>query len=622
MNYSTSRNLSLSLLLAIALSACGSGGGGGGGGGGSGGGGAPLAPTGAAAAGRDGNNLVSWTSFLPSSGVTSYNVYWSTTTGVNKTNGTRIAFATNPWAHTGLANNGTVYYYVVTSVSVNGESVVSTQVNAMPAAAAVVADPLYADQWHLLNTGILGGVSGEDINVVPAWATVKGSNIRIAVVDDGLEIGHEDLASNVAATGLSYNYLNGGSDPTGGEHGTAVAGIAAARDLNGLGVRGAAPRANMVGYNFLQNGTVSNSADAATRGSPNVHVNTNSWGPADGLGTLDASSATWRAAINSGLTSGRGGLGTIYTWAAGNGAPVDNSNYDGFANNRGVIAVTAVHHNGVRSSYAESGANVWISSPGGEFCNTRTITTTDRTGGSAGYNLTGTLGDYGDVDYAYGNRSYTRCMNGTSAATPGVAGVIALILEANPNLGWRYVRLILAQSARKNDVADSAGWTLSTTTPPYNFNHKYGFGVIDAQAAVALATTWTNVGPESAFTTPIATSGLAIPDNNTTGVFNTINVVRSGITNIEFIEITFSAKDHTYPGDLEITLTRPTGTFSRLAERHRCADNVCTAYDAWVFGSARHLGEGADGDWTLTVRDLNPGGTGTFQSWDLKFYGR
>lgn len=611
----TSRLLFSALWIVLTLSACG----------GRGGGAAPTplaAPASVSATAGDGNNVISWTAV---SGATSYNIYWSTTAGVNKANGTKITFAVSPRVHSGLAN-GTAYYYVVTTVSATGESVESAQVNATPIAGA---DPLYTDQWHLKNTGQTGatgvaGTAGQDLNVEPVWLAAtprKGTGVRIAVVDDGLEIAHEDLTANVAA-GLSWDYVGSDTDPDSGTHahGTSVAGIAAARDLNGLGGRGVAPRANMVGYNLLQAFTTINEADAMTRGSPNVHISTNSWGPPDGLGTLDAPDSTWRAAINTGLTNGRVGLGTIYTWAAGNGGTVisgcptgcDNSNYDGYANNRGVIAVAAVNDRGIKSSYSESGANLWVSAPGGEFCSTHTITTTDRTGGVEGYNTAATTSDYA-------NKNYTRCMNGTSAATPGAAGAIALMLEANPALGWRDVRLILAQSARKNDPTD-AGWTLSSTTPAYNFNHKYGFGVIDAQAAVTLASGWTNVGAEVILTTALASPNLAIPDNNATGVSNTINVTGSGIANIEFIEITFSAADHTYSGDLEVTLTSPAGTISRLAELHGCAG--CTAYSSWVFGSARHLGEAANGNWTLTVKDLAVVDTGNFQSWLLKFYGR
>ncbi|MDH3310355.1 MAG: hypothetical protein OEM95_06700, partial [Gammaproteobacteria bacterium] len=75
-------------------------------------------------------------------------------------------------------------------------------------------DPLFGDEWHLLNIGQEGGIPGEDINVIPVWNSgLRGEGIRIAVVDDGLEIAHEDLTANIA-TGLSHNYLDGGSNPT------------------------------------------------------------------------------------------------------------------------------------------------------------------------------------------------------------------------------------------------------------------------------------------------------------------------------------------------------------------------------------------------------------------------
>jgi len=590
-----------------------------------------AAPTNVSASAGYGLNVLIWSVV---SGATSYNVYWSTASGVNKSNGTKITSTSSPLTHAGLTG-GITYYYVVTSQNTDGESAESAEVSATPLTASTTMDPLYADQWHLKNTGQQGavappGIAGEDINVEPAWATYKGTGVRVAVVDDGLEIGHEDLTANIA-TNLSYNYVTLGNDPTNAPsdlasgHGTSVAGIVASLDLNGVGGRGVAPRANMVGYNLLQNSTATNEADAMTRGSPNVHISSNSWGPPDNA-ELNVSSISWRSAIDTGLASGRNGLGTIYTWAGGNGGngngvPVDNSNYDGQANYRGVIAVAAVNDQGKQSSYSEPGANIWVSAPGGEYCDTHAITTTDRSG-TAGDNLNNNAGT-GYMDYT--NTSYTKCMNGTSAATPIVAGVVALMLEANPNLGWRDVRLILAESARKNDPSD-AGWGMTGGTPIYNFNHKYGFGVVDAGAAVALASGWTNVGAQLTYTTALAVPNLPIPDNDaTTGVLNTIAVSGSGITKIEYIEITFSASNHTYFGDLAITLTSPAGAVSQLSETHVCqtASSVCAStYNGWVFGSARHLGEAANGNWTLTVKDGAAVDTGTFQSWQLKFYGR
>jgi subtilisin family serine protease len=520
----------------------------------------------------------------------------------------------------------------------------STQATATPVNGTSVAETTYySAQWHLKNTGQLGttditGKVGEDINVEPAWTacgtgnTCRGEGVRIAVVDGGLEIGHEDLAANIAI-GLSYNYVTGSTDPTETDpadtgHGTSVGGIVAARDMNGLGGRGVAPRANLVGYNLLKNFTTINAADAMTRGLSDVSISNNSWAPSpSGKGHLRPSSLLWQSAINTGLNNGRGGRGIIYVFAGGNGAIgdsnspqicplcVDNSNYNGYANYGGVIAVGSVTDQGTKSSYSERGANLWVSAPGGEYCSTHTITTTDRTG-SVGHNTSTTAGV---TDYF--NTNYTKCMNGTSAATPIVAGVAALMLQANPNLGWRDVKIIFAQTARVNDPTNTE-WTINNNGTGYFINHNYGFGIVDANAAATMAKTWVNVGTLKTYAAPVASPNLAIPDNNTTGVSHTITVSGSGITKIEWVEITFSASDHTYSGDLDITLTNnTTGTPSWLAETHSCASSICTPYSSWIFGSARHLGESADGTWTLTVKDLSAQDTGTFQSWSLKFYG-
>lgn len=519
-------------------------------------------------------------------------------------------------------------YYILTAVDSAGEGPASAQVSAAPANGPSVADPLFNNQWHLNNTTF----AFQDINVIPVWNacgtgnTCRGEGIRIALVDDGLEINHEDLAANVA-TGLSYNYLDGSNDPTGGDHGTSVAGVVAARDFNGLGVRGVAPRANLVGYNLLADPslfTTSNEADAVTRGSPNVHISNNSWGPFDGQGTLDASDSLWNTAITSGLANGRGGKGTIYLWAGGNGAVnnisdptsphycptcVDNSNYDGYANHHGVIAVCAVGNNGIASYYSESGANLLLCAPSSNA--TIGITTADRTG-ALGFN------DIGAPDYT--DLNYTKTFGGTSSATPTVAGVVALMLQANPNLGWRDVRQILAETARKND-ATNTGWV--NNGAGLHVHHQYGFGVVDADAAVTKARTWANLGPELNYTSFTATPNIAIPDNNTTGVSSPISVPVSpnGINKIESVEVTFSAS-HTRSGDLQIILTSPAGTQSILAERHDCVGGICTAYSGWVFSSVRHLNEAATGTWSLTVKDLTAGTLGTFQSWQLKIYGR
>jgi len=503
-----------------------------------------------------------------------------------------------------------------------------------------VADPLYDQQWHLKNNGQNSGISGEDINVEAVWNTVinattgtkiKGAGVNIRIVDNGLEVEHEDLAANIA-TGQNYDYCGRDNDLANTpapcrnhDHGTSVAGVVAARDFNGLGVRGSAPQASIAGFNLLYNFTEANALDAMTRNITNVAISNNSWGPKDDTGELStilnpSMPAGWLNSLQTGTTIGRGGLGTIYTWAAGNGASplpgnpngIDNSNYDAFANNRYVITVCATNDRGRQAVYSENGANLWICAPSGSNPenNEQSITTTDSSGGIRGSNTNNSSNDYTD-------KNYTKTFNGTSSATPLAAGVIALMLQANPNLGWRDVRLILAQTARKNDPADT-DWEVTAGTPVYNVNHKYGFGVVDAAAAVAASRTWRNVGPERIFNSGVRSVATSIPDNTLTGVSNSI-VIDSSMS-IEFIEITFSA-DHPYHGDLRVELTSPSGTTSLLAERHSCYSPCSSDYNGWVFGSARHLGENSTGTWTLRVSDEAFLDTGTFDSWGLKFYG-
>src|SRR5690554_4828693 len=127
-----------------------------------------------------------------------------------------------------------------------------------PRAPASGTDPFFTSQWHLDNTGQSGGTAGEDLRVAGAWQRVDGAGVRVAVLDSGIEVTHEDLRPNIVAGG-SFNYRPGthyGSDyplpcAAGNVHGTAVAGIIAARGGNAIGVAGVAPAASMVGLNPL-----------------------------------------------------------------------------------------------------------------------------------------------------------------------------------------------------------------------------------------------------------------------------------------------------------------------------------------------------------------------------------
>jgi kexin len=210
------------------------------------------------------------------------------------------------------------------------------------------------------------------------------------------------------------------------------------------------------------------------------------------------------------------------------------------------------------------------------------------------------------------------------------------MLQANPSLTWRDVRLILAETTRQNNPssnADGIGWQTGAATPAgatvanYRFHHDYGFGAVDANAAVTRAKTWTtNVGFELTPCTVTGSTTNNVIDPNGAVATNTAVVSGCAIGKIEFVEITFTS-NHTYAGDLQIDLVSPAGITSRLAEVTICNDGsqgiACFPYDGWVFGSAFHLGEAANGTWTLNVRDMySASDTGNITAWSLKFYGR
>jgi proprotein convertase subtilisin/kexin type 2 len=502
--------------------------------------------------------------------------------------------------------------------------------SAAPLAAVIPNDPLFGEQWHLRNTGQAGvgevpGKAGEDLNVTMAWNYATGTGVRIAVVDDGMDIHHEDL--NVVA-GKSWDYRsNSYGDPSSdvSSHGTACAGLAAAQGHNGIGVTGVAFNARLVGYNLLSATTGEYGADAVTKDLADNHIYTNSYGATDGTGVQIPSDQAWRDAIDTGTRSGRQGKGAIYTWAAGNGAPTDRSDHDGSANYQGVLAIGALNDQGQRSSYSEPGANLLVMAFGGEDCSAHTVTTTD-VSAAGGYNNGSGPARPEDAYTDYpGQPNYTRCMNGTSAATPEAAGAIALMLEANPALGWRDVRAILAHTARKVDPAD-ADWV--TNAAGLAVNHNFGFGALDATAAVRAARTWQNM-PAQRTADAASTTPLAVADAGA-ATTTALTLAGSGISKIEFVDLTVDS-DHPSVGDLEITLTSPSGTRSTVNLPHECKQDPqegeavvsCgnTLAGGFRFGIVRLMDEAADGAWTLSVRDAVAGNAGTLSAWSIKVYG-
>jgi hypothetical protein len=322
-------------------------------------------------------------------------------------------------------------------------------------------DAFYGDQWHLESTGQLGASVDADVDA-------RGdSSVIIAVVDTGVELGHPDLTPNLVQ---GIDVLEDDNDPAAEDylfgivtenHSTAVCGVAAAAGNNNIGVTGVAQDCGIMPIRFLSEWilvqpTTQDEADAFNFARQNgASVINNSWGPS-GAVSLPIST---RMAIDDCNQNGRGGLGMVIFFAAGNSGA--NNNGNGYATYDGVVCVSASTDHDLLASYSSFGAAVDVCAPsnGG----TNGITTTDR------------LGNKG-----YSSGDYTDAFGGTSSASPCAAGVMLQILSANTSLTRAEAVAILQDTAVK---IDQAGGNYGGD----GHSNKYGFGKVNAGAAVAAA---------------------------------------------------------------------------------------------------------------------------------------
>jgi len=464
-------------------------------------------------------------------------------------------------------------------------------------------DPLFTNQWHLLNTGQFFGTPGMDVRITNIWDSFRGTNITIAIIDDGLQTAHPDLAANVNTNiGWDFNFNDNDPNPgTGDDHGTACAGMAAAVGNNNLGVIGAAPEARLVGLRLISQATTdAQEADAMNWSNGVIHIKSNSWGPSDNGITLEGPGPLTAAALSNACILGRNGLGVLNFWAGGNGlASSDDSNLDGYANSIFTIAVGAVGNTGVQSYYSEPGANLVVCAP------------------SSGYNLLGSTISTWTTDRTgptgYSTNDYTGLFGGTSSATPLVAGIGALMLQANPLLGWRDVQEIMIRSATRNHPSDS-GWRANEAG--FWFNHKYGGGMINASGAVAMAQGWANLGPWTSITTSETNLNISIPDQDINGISQSFYITNAIRVEHAVVRVNIT---HPYRGDLRIELISPWNTTSLFTNARFSDGNE--DFNNWIFMSVRHWGEFSPGIWNLRVADLGPQDTGHLLDAELILYG-
>jgi subtilisin-like proprotein convertase family protein len=467
---------------------------------------------------------------------------------------------------------------------------------------ALPTDPGFPAQWHLSNA------TGVDANVTAVWPDYTGQGVRIGIIDDGFDLAHPDLAAAFGPGG--WDARGNDANPSaeaGDRHGTAVAGVIGA-DANGTGLVGVAHDATLVGFR-MGYGSAGSTVQIATqlRNQAEVDVSNNSWG-FSGLfadNFANPAFAPIRDALTFVAETGREGLGTVVVFAAGNARSAgDNVNHHGIQAAPEVIAVGAVDATGKVASFSTPGAALLVSAPGVN------ILTTDAAG-SAGY--------------ASGN-SVT--VSGTSFAAPVVSGVVALMLEANADLGWRDVQDILALSARATDLANPSWTTNGAGT--WNgggmlFSNDYGFGIVDARAAVRLAETWevASTSANQLRTTATAAPGQAIPDAVPGGLASAVFLGTD--VEIDRVQVSLDIR-HTWIGDLTVTLVSPDGTESLLIDRPGRTPGTTgfgSSMDDIIFtvSSNAFRGEMSAGLWTLRVVDHEQGDTGRLASWSLTALG-
>lgn len=465
------------------------------------------------------------------------------------------------------------------------------------------SDGYFPNQWHLLNLGQGGGRAGIDLDVVPVWDDYTGAGVVVGVWDDGIQYTHPDLDDNYDAS-LHLIVRGRVHDPApqdpGSMHGTSVAGVIAA-EANGHGTVGVAYGATLVGVDIFYDPQV---GTGAFRQLDHFDVNNHSWGfiAAYAANILDPDWRGFFIGWERSVQTGRDGLGTINVIAAGNDrTSLADTNHSNLSNMPEVITVAAVGHDGLVSWYSTPGASLLVAAPSNGPAGSG-IWTTDRTGAD-GYNAGGTTPP---------TAGYTNDFGGTSSATPAVSGVVALMLEANPDLGWRDVQQILACSARHvgsgfNDGPmrhEKFAWSFNGADTwnggGLHFSNDYGFGLVDARAAVRLAETWTDQQTSANWLRQTGdrwTGDLTIPDDDRRGVSVGFDVTSDMV--LERVGLRLAIDDG-FSGDYRVVLVSPDGTRSVLSTDHGGGDSVTAS---WLYVSNAFRGEDATGHWTLYLSD-------------------
>nr|KAF6401987.1 proprotein convertase subtilisin/kexin type 4 [Rousettus aegyptiacus] len=425
---------------------------------------------------------------------------------------------------------------------------------------AVPTDPWFSKQWYMNNE------VWPDLNILEVWRQgLSGQGIVVSILDDGIEKDHPDLWANYDPL-ASYDFNDYDPDPQPrysasdeNRHGTRCAGEVAAVANNRFCGTGVAYNARIGGVRMLD-GTITDIIEAQSLSlqPQHIHIYSASWGPEDDGRTVDGPGILTREAFQRGVTKGRGGLGTLFIWASGNGGlHYDDCNCDGYTNSIHTLSVGSTTRQGHVPWYSEACASTLTTTYSSGIVTDPQIVTTDL------------------------HHQCTDKHTGTSASAPLAAGMIALALEANPFLTWRDMQHLVVRASRQAQL-QAEDWR--TNGVGRQVSHHYGYGLLDAGLLVDLARTWLPTQPQK----KCAVRVLHTP---------------------------------TRRGDLEISLTSPMGTRSTLVAI-RPLDISGQGYNNWIFMSTHFWDEDPRGLWILGLENKGYYfNTGTLFRYTLLLYG-
>ncbi|KAK3096815.1 hypothetical protein FSP39_003549 [Pinctada imbricata] len=457
-----------------------------------------------------------------------------------------------------------------------------------------VNDPLWSSEWYVHDTREGGSsIPKLDLHVLPVWHSgITGKGVVITVLDDGLEKNHTDIEANYdpyASTDLNDNDNDPQPryDPTDeNKHGTRCAGeIAMVANNSKCGV-GIAYNAKIGGVRMLD-GRVTDSleAEAIAFNHTYIDIYSASWGPNDDGQTVEGPGPMALKAFEKGIKEGRNGKGVIYVWASGNGGRLgDNCDCDGYTGSIYTLSINSASQHQLKPWYSEMCASTMAATYSSGAYNDQRIVSADLHG---------------------------RCTihhTGTSAAAPLAAGIIALLLEKNPELTWRDVQHLVTWTAEYSALKQNPGWKKNGAG--FWISNSFGFGLLNAAAMVKAAdkNTWKTVPEKTICYVESDPQTANLPMNlrskqeveikiKTTGCKGQANEINY-LEHVQFI-ITM---DYTKRGDLSLNATSASGVETMLLSQ-RPLDKSSAGFQEWTFMSVHSWGEHPSGTWKLKFWD-------------------